>query len=285
MVKFSKKNQKGKLDEKASKKAQHKKAAAESDKVAERPRRYKLSQESLSGRGSKLGGRVHGVREGAGGYKPPEGASEEGEDSTQPIDSTRYFETVQGIKSYSEIYEIIAVAVVKAIEKIIDALPERIQFTPDWICTLHKDISGLLFEWAGRFRNVNVQVGQHTPPSFYEVPALMQLYCDDLSTRLSNAEKGKNVEEIAELLAWADWRFQWIHPVRDFNGRIGRILLTAILFRLKLPPTETASVDPGEKEEYLKALRLADRGDLSALTEIWLHRLLKAVKENNEKDH
>ena len=101
MVNFNKKNQKGKLDEKASKKTQHEKPAAESDKMAEKPRRYKLSQERLSGRGSKLGGKVHGVREGASGYKPPEGASGEGEDSTQPIDSTRYFKTVQGIKSYS----------------------------------------------------------------------------------------------------------------------------------------------------------------------------------------
>lgn len=284
MVKYSKKNQKGKLDGKATKKAQHKKPAAESDKVAERSRRYKLSQEGLPERGSKLGGKIHGVREGAGGYKPPEGASKEGEDSTQPIDSSRYFETVQGIISYSEIYEIIAIAVAKAIEKIIDTLPEKIQFTPDWICTLHKDIAGSLFEWGGRFRDVNVQVGQHTPPSFYEVPALMQLYWDDLSTRLSNAEKGKNVEDIAELLAWTDWRFQWIHPFRDFNGRIGRILLTAVLFRLKLPPTETASVDPGEQKEYLKALRLADRGDLSALTEIWLHRLIKAVKEDRNEE-
>lgn len=283
MVKFYKKNKKGRIDEKASKKDRHKGPAGESDKVAEKPRRYKLSQEGLSGRGFKLGGKVHGVREGTGGYKPPEGTSEEGEDSTQPVDSTRYFKTAQGIKSYSEIYEIIAVAVAKAIEEIIDTLPERIQFTTDWICTLHKDIAGSLFDWAGRFRDVNVQVGQHSPPSFYEVPAFMQLYCDDLSTRLSNAEKAANVKAIAELLAWADWRFQWIHPFRDFNGRIGRILLTAILFKLKLPPAETASVEPDENEEYLKALRLADKGDLSALTELWLHRLLNAVKEDKNK--
>lgn len=173
MANSNKNDQKGKSNEKASKKAQHKKPAGESDKVAEKPRRYKLSQESLSGRGSKLGDKVHGVREGTSGYKPPEGASPEGEDSTQPIDSTRYFETVQGIKSYSEIYEIIAVSVAKIIEKIIDVFPERIQFTTDWICALHKDIAGSLFDWAGRFRDVNVQVGQHTPPLFYEVPALM----------------------------------------------------------------------------------------------------------------
>ena len=86
---------------------------------------------------------------------------------------------------------------------------------------------------------------------------------------------------MAELLAWADWRFQWIHPFKDFNGRVGRILLTAILFKLRLPPAETAAVEPKEREEYLKALRSADRGDISALTEIWLNRLLKAI-ENEE---
>ena len=80
MVKFDKKNQKGKLDEKASKKDRYKGPAGESDKVAKKPRRYKLSQEGLSGRDSKLGGKVHGVREGAGGYKPPEETSEEGEE-------------------------------------------------------------------------------------------------------------------------------------------------------------------------------------------------------------
>jgi hypothetical protein len=98
MVDFNRKNQKGKSDEKTGKKNRHKKVGTEHDKVAKRPRRYKLSQESLSGESAGLGDQVHGVREGAGEYKPPEGASGEGEDNTRPLDSTRYLETAQGIK-------------------------------------------------------------------------------------------------------------------------------------------------------------------------------------------
>jgi Fic family protein len=247
--------------------------------MAKRPRRYKLSQESLSGESAGLGDQVHGVREGAGEYKPPEGASGEGEDSTRPLDSTRYLETAQGIKPYSEIYEIIAVSIAKTIEEIIAGMPEEINITPEWICNLHKNITGSLFDWAGRFRDVGVMAVQHTPPPFYEVPVYMRQYCDDLSTRLSNIEKTKDIEKIAELLAWADWRFQWIHPFKDFNGRVGRIILTALLFKLKLPPAETASFEPKEREEYLKALRIADNGDLSALIQVWINRLLKASKE------
>ncbi len=107
----------------------------------------------------------------------------------------------------------------------------------------------------------------------------MRQYCDDLSARLSNVEKTKDIEKMAELLAWAGWRFQWIHPFKDFNGRVGRIILTALLFKLRLPPAETAAIEPKEREEYLKALHLADKGDLSLLIQIWLNRLLKAVEK------
>jgi len=264
-------------------KDRNKEGSAKARKVAEKPRRYKLPEEGVSGKGSGLGDKVHGIREGTGKYEPPEETPQEGEDSTRPLDSTRYFETAQGIKSYSEVAEILAVSVARTIEAIIDSTPENLHITPEWICKIHNDIAGLLFpDWAGKFRNVNVHVGTHIPPPYFEVPVHARLYCEDLSTRLLSVKEQKDIEKISETLAFADWRFQWIHPFKDFNGRVGRILLTAILFKLKLPPTETASVEPKEKERYLKALHTADLGDLSLLADIWLERLSKAFKEKRE---
>jgi Fic family protein len=184
------------------------------------------------------------------------------------------------VKSCSEVHEILAVAVARKIAEIISSDPKDINVTPEWICRLHKDVAGSLFpEWAGRFRDVNVQVGSHTPPPFCEVPVYVRLYCDDLATRLSNIIKEKDAGEIVGLLAWADWRFQWIHPFKDFNGRVGRILLSAILFKLKLPPTETASVEPNERRRYLDALRSADSGDMTPLIQIWMERISAAVRD------
>ena len=111
----------------------------------------------------------------------------------------------------------------------------------------------------------------------------MRSYCEDLAARLSSPDASNDIERISETLAYSDWRFQWIHPFRDFNGRVGRILLSAILFRLKLPPAETADVDPEGRKRYLKALHEADAGDLSSLTEIWMERLSKAFEEKEEK--
>jgi len=254
-----------------------KKSSAKARKMAGKPRGYKVLEESISGKGAGLGGEIHGVREGAGEYGSSEGTPGEGKDSTRPIDSTRYFETARGIKTYSEVSEILAVSVVKTIEAIIHRTPEDINITPEWICKLHGDIASSLFpDWAGRFRDVNVVVGTHTPPPYFEVPIHVRRYCDDLAARLSFAARERNIEMFTETLAFADWRFQWIHPFRDFNGRVGRILLSAVLFKLKLPPADTASVEPVEEERYLKALRDADGGNMSLLTTIWIERLSKA---------
>ncbi|MDP2155405.1 MAG: Fic family protein [Sulfuricella sp.] len=84
----------------------------------------------------------------------------------------------------------------------------------------------------------------------------------------------RSAESIAELLAWTDWRFQWIHPFKDFNGRVGRILLIALAYKLALPPVDPASDESG-KEVYFGALRAADVGNLVPLTDLWLNRLLQ----------
>ena len=262
-------------------KGRNKKGAAKAGRVAKKPRGYKRTEEGLSGEDPGLGGKVHGIREGAGEYDPVEGTSGNGEDSTRPIDSTRYLETAQGVKTYFEVAEIIAVSVTKTIEAVVEQTPEDIRITPEWVCKLHHDIASALFpDWAGHFRLVNVKVGTHTPPSFYEVPVQMRLYCEDLAARLSSASEEKELEKSAEILAFADWRFQWVHPFKDFNGRVGRIILTALLYRLKLPPAETASAETKEREKYFKALRVADAGDLSSLTAIWMERLSKALEES-----
>ena len=85
-------------------KSKDEKGSAKARKVAGKPRRYKLSEKGVSEKGSGLGGEVHGIREGAGGYGPSKGTPQEREDSTRPLDSTRFFETALGIKPHSEAF-------------------------------------------------------------------------------------------------------------------------------------------------------------------------------------
>lgn len=193
-----------------------------------------------------------------------------GTDSTRPIDATRELATTQGRKTYTEVSALLAVNIVHALEKLLETDPEQIFLTPDWIRGIHQQLAGNLFpEWAGRFRTTEVQVGTHFPPPPYDVPVQISNYCLDLETRIAYLD---TPESIAALLAWADWRFQWIHPFKDFNGRVGRILLVALCYKLNLPPANPAA-DEASRNLYFNALREADNGNFSALENIWLERL------------
>jgi len=218
-------------------------------------------------------GPIHGVREGTGEHGPPPDSPEDPE-SGEALASTRYFDTAEGRLSYTEVAERLAVPLVAILDDLLQTPPAQIVVTSEWLCVRHRRLAGHLFpEWAGRFRDVNVRVGAHTPPPSYDVAVFMRQFCDDLAERLHHPVEA-TTGGLVELLAWADWRFQWIRPFKDFNGRIGRVLLAAMLYKLSLPHVETAPMDPVSRQQYLGTLHAADRGDLGPLMNAWMRRLL-----------
>jgi len=231
-----------------------------------------------SGRGQPAGGlsrpgagvhpEFHGHGERAGGAQG--GGSPA--DSTRPLDATRELATAAGSLTYTQVSERLAAKVADCLDELLDADPEDIAITPDWLRELHRRIAGDLFpDWAGRFRSTDVQVGTHFPPPAHALAVYVRDFSLDLEERLRHLT---GAESLADLLAWVDWRFQWIHPFKDFNGRVGRILLVALTYRLGLPPLDPAAMP--DKHAYFAALRAADAGNLAPLQEIWLRRLDEA---------
>lgn len=79
---------------------------------------------------------------------------------------------------------------------------------------------------------------------------------------------------LTEALAFAEGRLLSIHPFRDFNGRVTRMLLFSLLYRFDLPPVKLI---PDEKDsagtnEYLSALTEADRMNWQPLIMVWRKR-------------
>lgn len=224
----------------------------------------------VSRAGAGLHAELDGAGAGAGGAGASANVAQPAVDSTRPLDATRELATAAGSLTYTEVSERLAVNIVRCLDELLEAEPEDIAITPDWLRGLHHRLAGELFpEWGGRFRTTDVQVGTHLPPPAHTVAVQVQDFCRDLEERLRHLS---GAESIADLLAWVDWRFQWIHPFKDFNGRVGRILLVALAYKLGLPPVDPASIDAA-KAGYFAALRSADGGDLAPLREIWLGRL------------
>jgi CRISPR-associated endonuclease/helicase Cas3 len=139
---------------------------------------------------------------------------------------------------------------------------------PDLLLEFHRAIAGdLCPEWAGRWRDAEVRVGEHHPPPPYRVPMLMRDYGEDLRVRLENAT-GRVDELLLETLAFAEGRLLSIHPFTDFNGRVTRLFLREVLRRLELPSLDLVPTDPAGEVAYRASLRAGDNLDWRPLTRL-----------------
>jgi Fic family protein len=65
---------------------------------------------------------------------------------------------------------------------------------------------------------------------------------------------------------WLHHRFTQIHPYQDGNGRVARAITTLVLLKAELLPLV---IDRDLRADYIKALELADHGDLSTLASMF----------------
>lgn len=82
-------------------------------------------------------------------------------------------------------------------------------------------------------------------------------------------------DSLVDLLAHAEGRLLHVHPFEDFNGRITRVFLLEILYRLNLPVVTLASKHGPDTERYFAALRAFDGCDPRPLQAIWRERFEK----------
>ncbi len=115
------------------------------------------------------------------------------------------------------------------------------------ILRLHSILLNAIDSEAGMYRRHAVRiVGANVPTANYQkVPALMK----SLAARL-----GKRATDIISHIADSHARFEQIHPFADGNGRIGRLLITAILLRVDIAP---AIIEQKQRRRYMHSLYLA----------------------------
>ena len=189
-----------------------------------------------------------------------------------PHSATRYIETSAGILSYRELAPLLAERVADTELAIADRefadLP-----TSDLLLDLHRRIcADLTPDLAGRWRRRDVRVGAHQAPPHWQIPTLMHDYAADLEVRLASLGETSG-EPLIEVITFAEGRLLHIHPFEDFNGRVSRLFLIELLYRLGLPVIDPATSSTEETKYYFAALHAYDRRDPRPLAAIWKGRL------------
>jgi len=150
--------------------------------------------------------------------------------------------------------------------------------------TLFNEVHSILMRHAdehllpGQFRDCLVVLGRDlntarfVPPPHYEVPALM----DDLQRYLLEEREAALVK-----LAIAHYQFETIHPYRDGNGRLGRMMISLWLQQqhiLNAPVLYISAYFERHRTAYYDALFNVSR---AGAWEDWIIFFLRAVAQQS----
>lgn len=137
---------------------------------------------------------------------------------------------------------------------------------PDYIHFLHKLVlMGIgSAKTCGTYRKTSVHVGN---PNIYfpvpsAVPELMNEYCRTFPAIFPGAVK----YDVILAAAILSHQFVAIHPYRDGNGRVSRLLMNLILWQ-HFPPVYLKADKKG-RHRYGQAIHRADRGDIKPLASL-----------------
>ncbi len=129
-------------------------------------------------------------------------------------------------------------------------------------------------EGPGSFRRHDIEPFPNgmRPPPFVDVQPQLGDWLEQVNDRKLLKGQVPAMEVFAQLHA----EFERIHPFRDGNGRVGRLLLNLMLVRSGYPP---AVIHKRDRGTYLRGLSRADTGDVGLLAEL----LARAVTDSVER--
>ena len=185
-----------------------------------------------------------------------------------------------GITSLRAIHQAEFDAYLRAQEQLYDMVSPRTRFDAEWVCRIHRMCFEGIYEWAGRHRNVNLQSpGGPTWPPPHLIPRLMSEYERKILSAYTPGRSGP-VARIALDLSVVHGELILIHPFRDGNGRVARLLVSLVALQARCAPP-VWHVRTRNRQRYLQAIAAVfarDYGPLAEFTEEMLSRAIRIAQ-------
>jgi len=138
--------------------------------------------------------------------------------------------------------------------KLMEMFTKDHRFSAKDICAIHTAWLGEVYEWAGKYRQVNVSKGDFSFTMAMHVPRLMQELEEGPLHKYTPC-RFKTDEEIIWALAVVHTELMLIHPFREGNGRVGRLLAVLMAFQAGLPGLDFAGIRGQKRKEYFAAVQ------------------------------
>ena len=183
----------------------------------------------------------------------------------EPGSRRRVLNNLLGIKRVRDMHEAESQALELAQETALDQYTADHRFAAEDICALHRLWLGPIYPWAGKYRRVNIGKGGFQFAHAPLIPGLMHelergaLARDTPCNPRSDAELAHALAEVhAELIL--------VHPFRDGNGRLTRLLTLLMGLQAGLPPLDFSPLLGPGRRAYIAGIHAAMGRDYVPIT-------------------
>lgn len=157
-------------------------------------------------------------------------------------------------------------------ERFLLSMDENVEINTRLILDIHKVVFGHLYDWAGKWRTKQVNVGAFLPPEYHQIPNLMYQFTDELNHRMEHSNIRK---ELVSALAYCHHRIVYIHPFNNGNGRTARLVTNLVALKSGYGEINLYHRTGEKRDVYIKAIRAADGRDFSLLEKLIDDELLR----------
>lgn len=127
------------------------------------------------------------------------------------------------VTSKAEMDRFEAMALEKAFDFFLHTNDKGHRFTVPDICGMHRTWLGDFYEWAGQYRTVNMSKGNFPFAGAGQIPRLMEEFERDVLLRQTPCSFTDR-ERVLQALAEVHVELVLIHPFREGNGRLARMV-------------------------------------------------------------
>jgi len=142
------------------------------------------------------------------------------------------------------------------------------RFTAADVGLLHKQWLDEVYSWAGEYRQVNIGKGGFAFAMAAQVPRLMEEFERKVLAVYTPCNFDDS-EKVIEALAVTHCELVLIHPFRDGNGRVSRLLSTLMALQAGLPLLDFSGIRGKARQAYFLAVQASMGNDYEPMKKVF----------------
>ena len=174
------------------------------------------------------------------------------ENQFEPGSRHRVLKNLLHITSKHEMDRVEGREQVRALETLASLYDREHRFTAIDLCRIHRLWLGDIYPWAGKYRQVNVKKDSFSFAAAAQIPKLMTEFEEGPLKRYTPCRSREN---LAAGLAEVHVELVLIHPFREGNGRVARLLAVLMGLQAGLPALYFDKLSGRKRQEYFAAVQ------------------------------